>query len=666
MSSSLKRKRVTLQAMLICIAAAGATLPFGMAEAKDYPTREYYAGKTQLLPDFPYMITARQGTESVDLIFSSPFSLPVRQRHISSAQATQSTDSAYWVISPSDWSAALAPFIRGRTALGQNIRVVTIEEIQAAYPEISDPALQLKTALKDGYDSGVRYALLVGDAEKCPVRYAYDGRVSAPPALDQQQICDLYFGEFDGVWDADGDGVFGEPSEDSADLLAEVLIGRLPFSNASEVAAWVNKWEQYVFARGNTAYLGRVLGMASDQMRDDNFGLGQAARVVRGWPDALAQDTTSLLESPSGNTLATIGPHGSSVVSKWNEGWGIVHMYTHGRFDGFALKTSLYNTWPKSYVLTDPDAVLPHASLSDLSGPAGLVYSVACNQAAFDAEIALGGATGRRCVAAELLASEAGGAVTFVGYSRWGWVFSSHYVARTFWEGIFDSSYSVGRALQRAKLTYPYLLDVVYGHNIYGDPALMVWAGVPEPLELLAQDWFSAAGGSLPIVISGSGSLDQCRVTLMTEDGQRLALAQTNASGECELEVPVLAPQRLTVTAFGPGFAPVQKEIEISLSSGTGDDAVLPTQTSMGNYPNPFNGTTRIVFGHVTPGRWRLEIYNTIGRLVHRKSLTMADLASGVNWNPAQSSGGAASSGLFFARLVGDGTVATHKLLLLK
>lgn len=652
--------------MSICIAAVGAALPFCIAGAEDYPTGEYYAGKTQILPDFPYVITARQGPNSVDLIFSSPFSSPVRQRHTSSAQATQSEDSAYWVISPGDWSAALAPFIRGRTALGQNIRGVTLEEIRAAYPEFSDPALQLKAALKDAYESGVRYALLVGDEEKCPVRYAYDGRVTAPPPLDQQQICDLYFGEFDGVWDADGDGVYGEPGEDSADLLAEVLIGRLPFSNSSEVAAWVHKWEQYVFARGNTAYLGRVLGMASDQMRDDNFGLGQAAKVVRGWPDGLAQDTMSLLETPTGNALEAAGPQGSSVISKWNEGWGIVHMYAHGRFDGFALKTSLYNAWPKSYVLTDPDAVLPHASFSDLNGPAGLVYSVACNQAAFDSEIALGSTSGNRCVAAELLASEAGGAVTFIGYSRWGWVFSSHYVARTFWEGIFDSSYSVGRALQRAKLEYPYLLDVAYGHNIYGDPALMVWSGVPEPLGLQAQDWFSAAGGSLPVVVSGSGALDACRVTLMTEDGERLALAQTNALGECNLDVPVLAPQRLTLTAFGPGFAPVQKVIEISLSSGTGDDAVLPTQTSIGNYPNPFNGATRIVFGPVTTGHWKLEIYNTLGRLVHRKSLTMADLASGVTWNPAQSSGGAASSGLFFARLVGDGTVVTHKLLLLK
>lgn len=666
MRSSLLSEGITLTAMLICITAMRTTLPIEMAEAADYPTGEYYAGKIQVLPDFPYMITARQGAERLDLFFSAPFSKPVRQRHGATPEPAQSQDSAYWVISPAEWSAALAPFIRGRTELGRQIRGITIEEIRAAYPAIADPAEQLKAALKDAYESGVRYVLLVGDEEKCPVRYAYNGQAQTSPALDQQQICDLYFGEFDGIWDLDGDGVFGEPVEDSADLLAEILIGRLPVSHVSEVTAWVSKWEQYVFARGNTAYLGRVLGMASDQMRDDNYGFGQAAKVVRGWPSTLAHDTTSLLEWPTGNALETSGPWASSVISTWNEGWGIVHMYVHGRYDGVAFKTSLYNDWPKSYVLTDPNAPLPHASLNELSGPAGVVYSVSCNQAAFDAEIALGATSGRPCVAAALLGSETGGAVTFVGYSRWGWVYSSHHVARAFWEGVFDSSYSVGRALQRAKLLYPYLLDVAYGHNIYGDPALDVWSGVPEPLSLEASDWITAAGGTLSVLISGAGALDQCRVTLVTEDGQLLAAARTDASGRCDLEVPATAPQKLTITAFGSGFVPAQKGIETSLSSGVDDDVVRPTHSSLGNYPNPFNGATRIVFGPVTPGRFSLEIYNALGRLVHREALSPSDLASGVNWNPAASSHGTASSGIFFARLVGGGTVITHKLLLLK
>jgi hypothetical protein len=634
--------------------------------AEDLPTGAYYEGKSLALPTFPYRTNVGTVRGPVEIIVERPFGKPL-SRHLTDATTPASgADSAYWIVGPAAWEQALRPVLLGRRALGRPTAWRAIEELLAHYADVGTPAARLRAALRDGHAQGVRYALLVGDHHHLPLCYASDEPAQNGRPLDMLQICDLYFGEFNGHWDLDGDGLYGEPGQDSADLWAEILIGRVPLAHEEEARDWARKWEDYVFARGDTTPLGRALGLMADQMRDFESGAGQAAAIARSWPREIAQDSLTLAESPSGIDPDPLGPWADDVVKRWDVGWGIVHIYAHGRWDGFTLKTSGYGDWPTSYLLTAREPALPHAGLGRLSGSPGFVYSVACHQAAFDAEVALGTDPQTRCVAAELLANPEGGAVTFVGYSRWGWVYSSYLVAQAFWEGVFDSGYVVAGALQYAKLQYPYLLDIAYGHNVYGDPALDVWLGNPDRLDLSAPERISAAGGPLDARVLGVDAPASTIITLLAGDGTLLGRGLTDTTGTCRLVVPPLAIQTLTLTASRRGYVPERREIAVTLTTAVEDRDVRPVGLQLHNHPNPFNVATRVTFGPLPPGRWRLEVYNLLGRLVRRWSLTPADIATGLTWDGRDARGRSLPSGVYLARLTSGATQVLRKLLLTK
>ncbi|MBC8366387.1 proprotein convertase P-domain-containing protein [bacterium] len=86
-----------------------------------------------------------------------------------------------------------------------------------------------------------------------------------------------------------------------------------------------------------------------------------------------------------------------------------------------------------------------------------------------------------------------------------------------------------------------------------------------------------------------------------------------------------------------------------------------------GNWPNPFNPSTRLEFNLAEPGRTMLEIFDLRGRRL--ALLRDENLAAGtysVVWHGTDQKGRALSSGVYFARLRSGEMEAVHKMLLLK
>jgi len=631
----------------------------------DRATGERYADRRLDLPEFPFVTRARwRGLDLTLRVYGAYQEAHRTESRAPAVEAGLTSPDAYLVVGPQRWHDSLTILIRGQRALGRYTRWLSMEDIDIVYAHVADPADRLKAALHDAYAAGVGWVLLAGDARHVPVRYASDTQSDETLSIDQLQICDLYFGEFDGRWDLDGDGIYGEPVDDSADLAAEILIGRLPVTTAAEAAAWSRKWDRYVFARGDTRYLSGALGLCSDQMRDFEAGAGQAAVIARRWPAAFNHDSVTLLEWPTGAAEQPERPTASDIVARWSDGWGIVHIYAHGRWDGFALKTSTYNAWPKSYLLTDPAAVSPHDWLGRTAGPAGVVYSVACNQAAFDQEDAFGVAPGQRCVATQLLGQPDGGAVAFVGYSRWGWVYSSYRVAESFWTAVFDSGYTAGVALQHAKLQHPYLLDVAYGHNLYGDPSLHIWQGQPPSLDAVIPEWIASDERELEIRVTSPGPYTDTRVTLLDAASELLSARQVDETGLCRLSLTAAAGAELLVTVFSPGWAPRQQIVRVGVESSVTDEhgaavaALVPS-------PNPFNASTRLTWTRSVSDR-SLEIYNTLGHRVRQVGLTGGTGPGSWTWNGRDDRGRALPSGVYFARLRRAASAVTQRLLMLQ
>lgn len=87
----------------------------------------------------------------------------------------------------------------------------------------------------------------------------------------------------------------------------------------------------------------------------------------------------------------------------------------------------------------------------------------------------------------------------------------------------------------------------------------------------------------------------------------------------------------------------------------------------VGNFPNPFNPSTTIRYELAAEGRVRIEILSVDGRRVH--TMDEGNRVAGAHdaaWR-GESGGGRAASGVYFYRLIVDGTPAdTRRMVLLK
>lgn len=99
------------------------------------------------------------------------------------------------------------------------------------------------------------------------------------------------------------------------------------------------------------------------------------------------------------------------------------------------------------------------------------------------------------------------------------------------------------------------------------------------------------------------------------------------------------------------------------------DDAMNAVHTySLGNYPNPFNPSTKISFSTPVSTELSIEIYNLKGQKV-KTLVPTAVFAAGkqsVTWNGTDDRGNSVSSGIYYYRLHGPAVSITQKMLLLK
>ncbi len=103
----------------------------------------------------------------------------------------------------------------------------------------------------------------------------------------------------------------------------------------------------------------------------------------------------------------------------------------------------------------------------------------------------------------------------------------------------------------------------------------------------------------------------------------------------------------------------------VQTSTGVGDAPRVVTLA--GNYPNPFNPSTRVLFALPTAGVATLEVIDVRGHVV--RTLHDGPLAAGehrLTWNGLDDRGRAAASGVYFARLRHADGELSHKMTLSK
>jgi len=129
-------------------------------------------------------------------------------------------------------------------SIGVRNETVTVEEIYSTMQGRDNQEKMRNYIIQEYQDNGIELVVLGGDVNIVPYRGFYcDVLSGGDHNIDSNIPADLYFAGLDGTWNDNNDNKWGEIGED--DLLPEVGIGRLSFSDATKQANMINKSLKY-------------------------------------------------------------------------------------------------------------------------------------------------------------------------------------------------------------------------------------------------------------------------------------------------------------------------------------------------------------------------------------------------------------------------------------
>ncbi|MFZ2865698.1 MAG: C25 family cysteine peptidase [Ignavibacteriaceae bacterium] len=388
-------------------------------------------------------------------------------------------------------------FIEWKKRKGLDVGVVTVEDILSSFSGdlisgIYDDAGKIRQFLYESYLGGTVWALLAGDYTVVPIRYGCGYKnywtypYFQPPTPDDYKIpADLYFADFNGDWELDGDEYTGEihaQDGDHPDYNPEIFVGRLLCTTNQEILNWTEKIIKYEQdpGRGNTVYLSRAFMFESDHMQNGNEAEGVASYLP-------SFNTEIWRELPTYNDPNPYFPTGEEVIDEMNDTrYGLWGWFGHGEVPRVNTKTSgnnlgnRYQISSLDEIYTDP--YQPNNGLDNMNNKEHLamVYSISCDITPFDDYNPHGWWNDWDKNMGEVftVVTNVGGP-SLLGNTRYGWVGSSSYLFRNFATQIENDITHLGVAELISKKNYgSHYLN--YSHNLIGCPETEIWVGTPN------------------------------------------------------------------------------------------------------------------------------------------------------------------------------------------
>ncbi len=191
----------------------------------------------------------------------------------------------------------------------------------------------------------------------------------------------------------------------------------------------------------------------------------------------------------------------------------------------------------------------------------------------------------------------------------------------------------------------------------------LVWNRIPDVTLLLnGEDYRREVPGAMPLFRDLDGD-----VLLYEISSSDLAVVQATLEGNVvNLEATSLGSADVSLSASdgNGGWASMtfRADVPAAVASET-EERVLPDKYALyGNYPNPFNPTTKIPFDVVETGHVRMDVFDVIGRRV----VTLVDRSLSPGQYTANFDGAGLPSGVYLYRIEMGEFVAVKKMLLVK
>ena len=487
-------------------------------------------------------------------------------------------DVEMYIIGEAQYAFDFNDYIEWKRLKGMRVEYQTTEAIWVNYPNgdnwnshtIDDMAGRIRAFLRDVYSNNCTvYTLLVGGStdwdstpqpndDNLPIRYGtyyYDGYNNTPPDTGWQRQglgwapdnnfwripADLYFQEFDGDYDVEGDtyGYYGE-SDDDVQNEPEMFVGRLVISdqdnmdNHLQIQQWIKKLITYETnpGYGDFNYLENTTLFNGFW---DNSGSGT---IYNGTFDNLLFDNFLNYDyiAPTHNPAY---PTGTQVLEYLNSDVGFSHFYWHGaKFlidncanpsgDNPICSLDYYDDYFCSYPSNGFDNL-------DEDGKFSICYMSSCNPGSYDKSQGtsnpLDDYWGNYISMSESFSTFVTntGGPAIVANTNVGWGTYSESIEKRFLESIFDNdNFNIGIALGSGKsqMNSYYTRPLMLCTTLFGDPEMEVWTDIPEYLDVV----HSYATNTVSVECGGT-PVENATVYFATENCSDTEVIQTDANG---------------------------------------------------------------------------------------------------------------------------------------
>lgn len=465
---------------------------------------------------------------------------------------------------------------------GLKTQIATVEDIQSSMSGIDLPEKIRNYIIQEYQQHGIEHVVLGGDVEHVPHRGFYCHVQSSSVYEDNNIPADLYYSALDGNWNTNGNSLWGEIGED--DLLPEISVGRMSFSNSSELAAMINKTTRYQNEPvpgelRNPLMAGENLYYNPDTWGSDYLELLIGTHDDNGYTTSGIPETHNIVRLYDEN--ATWSP--STLMNTINAGRNFIHHVGHAN-DSYVMKLYSWDIVNSNF-----------SGVNGITHNFPIIYTHGCICGAFDMN---------DCIAEKMVGID-NFAAAFVGNSRYGWFNEgqsegpSQHLHREFVNALFtDSLHMIGMAHSASKAaTAPWvnapgqweegaLRWCFYDCNVLGDPVMGIWPD--EPLAINTQYPASLTAGTpqfeITVTSGGKGAKGLTAALLM--NGILYGTGTTNAAGQAIIVIDPLITSPGTAQLVISGYSCLPVYYPISILTGNAPYVIYASHTindSQGN-----------------------------------------------------------------------------------
>ncbi len=503
------------------------------------------------------------------------------------------------IISHDDFAPALAPFQAWKARRGIDTELVLMSATGG-----TAAGLRQLVAQKYMENTGLTWLVLVGDKGQVPANVGtYDGSdADSPYAM-----------------------ILGD------DLYPELFVSRISASTIDQVETQLNKFISYErdpdtgFA---ASWYSQAAGVASDEGVPTDY---ERADLLRN--DLLNQDYAGVDRIYQG-----LGASTASITAAVNEGRSLINYLGHG--SGYSWDSVFFS---KTQV----------AALSN-GNRLPWIIDVSCYNGDFARETCFAEAwlrAGTPDVAA--------GAIGMIAASS-----LAPWTPPTVMQTEVVDLLTAGTRNTLGALYYSGLMKVLDEYSgipvatqvmeqniVFGDASLMVRTKAPQTFAVSLPMAVDAVSAELVVQVTGPDG----GTVAVTHDGQLLAVADFSTSGALSIPLTdnLVGLTAVDVTVTGVNMVPWEGTVAVVSGVAPVFGEMVPAQATLhGNYPNPFNPSTRIVFELPAAQSVRLAVYDIRGHEV--RSLVSGQVAAGrheIVWQGKDDQGRMMPSGVYLYKL---------------